>query len=260
MSVLKNDNYKNETFHESEDNLENAEIDKKESECIKAGSNNSLECQNCEKPKNEKRNIINKKSWIIIAVIIVVLIASIVVVAYTKHNELELKATVESEKQSYEGSVLCAYYIMEESIETNAYVCELVSKVWRDSIDGNYSNDETWMYVTSDANKSIEKLFADENFIPVIESLKELQTSTANYMQYITDPPKGCEELYDNIKGMYYAYMSINEMAIAPSGSLSSYISQYNESVEDYKKHRRQLEFLLNISGNSNESVDDSEN
>ena len=77
-------------------------------------------------------------------------------------------------------------------------------------------------------------LFADEDFSQSIESIKSNQDTVRLSMKNLKNPPEEYEDAYDDLKTLYDWYTKLTELAVNPSGNLTSYTSDYNEADQGF--------------------------
>ena len=53
-------------------------------------------------------------------------------------------------------------------------------------------------------------------------------------MKNLKNPPEGYEDAYDDLKSLYDWYTKLTELAVNPSGNLTSYTSDYNEADQGF--------------------------
>ena len=81
-----------------------------------------------------------------------------------------------------------------------------------------------------DFNTSLSNLFADEGFQSQITAIKSNQDLTASYMKQLMNPPDEYKEAYDAVKKFYDAYLELTNLAIDPTGNLTTYTSTFNNA------------------------------
>lgn len=122
----------------------------------------------------------------------------------------------------------------------------LIHDVWYNAIYDEYDS-ETSKYTSgaSDFNDALANLFKDEDFKKDIESIKNNQNSVNNYMKDLKNPPEQYKDMYEDLQEYYDAYIEFTNLVINPTGSLTTFTSNFNESdsktVNCYKKMQLNL-------------------
>lgn len=71
---------------------------------------------------------------------------------------------------------------------------------------------------------------SDDDFKKDIESIKDNQDSTDYIMKDLVNPPEEYKEAYEKLQDFYDSYLELTNLVISPTGSLSSYTSNFNEA------------------------------
>jgi hypothetical protein len=126
----------------------------------------------------------------------------------------------------------------------------LTASVWRNAIYQD-SDPATNKYVkpqgiyVSDFNIALKNLYADPTIITKISNIKDNQTTVRDLMKGFQNPPKGLEACYITVTDLYTAYSSLTDMAVNPSGSLTSFTAdkstKVNAFMDAYKKLETQI-------------------
>lgn len=98
-----------------------------------------------------------------------------------------------------------------------------------------------------DFNDSLLTLFADPDFIKITDGVKQNQTEVNELMKEIKNPPKEWEEAYRDFKDFYDDYLTLTNICTNPSGSLTTYSSNFNNADSDtlngYNKIKAYLDY-----------------
>lgn len=107
----------------------------------------------------------------------------------------------------------------------------LIKNVWHDAIYDDYDA-ETFKYTsgTSDFNDALRNLFADPTFIVQISSIESNQETVQSQMKKLDDPPEEYEDAYDALMDCYDAYLDLTNLVTDPSGSLTTFSSNFNDA------------------------------
>lgn len=81
-----------------------------------------------------------------------------------------------------------------------------------------------------DFNTSLTMLMIDDDFIKDINSIKNNQELTNSIMKELVNPPEEFEEAYDKLQELYDSYLELTNLAVNPTGSLTSYTSNFNSA------------------------------
>ena len=81
-----------------------------------------------------------------------------------------------------------------------------------------------------DFNTSLTALMSDDDFKKDIESIKDNQDLIYYIMKDLVNPPEEYKEAYEKLQDFYDSYLELTNLVISPTGSLSSYTSNFNEA------------------------------
>ncbi|MHB0897514.1 MAG: zinc ribbon domain-containing protein [Spirochaetales bacterium] len=129
-------------------------------------------------------------------------------------------------------------------------ICNLVIEVWQNSIYKKYSSN-TDKYTRSssgfydDFNTSLNKLYNASEFEGKVETLKTSQNEVDKIFLLLKNPNKKNEKVFDTLNELYTTYSSLINLAISPSGSLTTYTNNKNDKVEKYLENSNKLKNLL---------------
>lgn len=172
----------------------------------------------------------NKKGIVIGVISSVLVVICIVIGLIVKSNND--KKTV----QNYASNLSSTTFTMLTGAAEAESAGNLIKNVWHDCIYKEFDI-ETSEYVKDDKNKYFEdfndalrKLFADDSFQRKISTIEDNQESVKEQMRQLQNPPKEYEEAYGAIKDYYQAYLNFTGLVISPSGSLSTFSSNFNDA------------------------------
>ncbi|MDY6072291.1 MAG: zinc ribbon domain-containing protein [Bacilli bacterium] len=208
------------------------------SECGKEISSKKKICPNCgcpvvEKEKNDDTQKVeltkvafgkNTKQVLLFAGIgVIILIVAILLIgsANSKSYKKDLDTVI---VKMLDGGVI-------------AEECgNLTKKVWYNTIyeENDYTTNkytkDSYGYFYDDFNTSLNILFNSSDFKEKIESIKSNQEEVANLMKKLKNPPSEWEEAYDDLKDYYDSYLELTNLAISPTGSLTTFSSKFNDA------------------------------
>lgn len=185
--------------------------------------------------------LFKKKSfWITVVSCILVIICCIWGVKYYQSNQAKKYA------EQYYSNMESASSTMLLGASSAESAGNLIHDVWYNAIYDKYDS-ETSKYTrgASDFNDALANLFKDEDFKKKIEFIKNNQDSVNNYMKELKNPPEQYKDIYEDLKEYYDAYIEFTNLVIDPTGSLTTFTSNFNDSdsktVNCYKKMQLNL-------------------
>ena len=238
-----------------------AEIEKGQSICPKCGCpvDESPEDNNVDVDVNDKNaseeqaqkveitgvNLKGKKpiSKKKIALIIVVIIAVIVVIFGAQQAQKQSQlATAAEQSETYEENldiISTSMLLGAIQAETNG---NLIKSVWYNCIYEK-EDDETDEFTREsggrgdfyeDFNDALSNLFSDSGFIEDTEYVEQYQDTVTSLMKEMQDPPEEWEEAYDSLKEAYDVFYEFTNMVINPSGSYTTFSSNFSELDSEF--------------------------
>lgn len=128
--------------------------------------------------------------------------------------------------------------------------CNLIKNVWYDTIYEEYDS-ETYEFTHGtygfhdDFNDALAELFVDDDFVSMIDSIETNQILVASSMKDLQDPPEEYEEAYDALRDFYDAYLEITGLAVNPTGSLTTFSSNFNDADSEAIKSYNEVELYF---------------
>ena len=185
--------------------------------------------------KNTKRNII-------IAVVAILLI----VVLFFAGSSMQKQNRADAYAETLETAAYTMLLGAAEAEEAGG----LIRNVWYNAIYEEYDSETNKYtrpngYYVSDFNEALANLFSDSTFMSTISSIKSNQETVASMMKDLQNPPEGFEEAYDAMKDFNRAYTSLTNLAIDPTGSLTSFTQDFNDADSDAVNCYNALELYL---------------
>ncbi|MCI8282944.1 MAG: zinc ribbon domain-containing protein [Lachnospiraceae bacterium] len=178
---------------------------------------------------NVKLSVNKKKAKIIRGVAIVVVAAIIAVIGIKFISENNAK------KEYVENYEKLIYLILDGASDAES-AGGLIHDVWyntiyeeSDSKTDKYTKDSNGMFY-DDFNTSLLMLMLSDSFTSDIDDIKSNQEQVQKMMKDMKNPPEGYADAYDALKDFYDAYTKLVNLAVDPSGNLSSYTSEFNEA------------------------------
>ena len=233
-------------------------------ECGKSVSDKATVCPECGYPLVEKEYSeentpqqvelvavtapkAKKAVIIVLTVIILIVLAAAAFLGYkTVKEKRDKEAAIAQFKTSFET---VTYLMLSGGIEAED-ACNLINQVWYNAIYEE-SDSKTDKYVKSnghynDFNTALGLLFEDDTFVAKQFAIKENQESVDAEMKLLKNPPEEYAEEYEAINDLYDEYINMTNLAINPTGSLTSYSSSFHEAdtnfLNCYNKVNRYLE------------------
>lgn len=128
----------------------------------------------------------------------------------------------------------------------------LIKSVWYNAIheEDDYETDkytkDKYGYFVDDFNTALGNLFSDSSFASQITSIEENQKAVNDLMKKLASPPKEHTEAYSALSTYYDAYIELTNLATNPSGSYTSFSSNFNTAdtavYNAYQKMKLYLE------------------
>lgn len=120
-------------------------------------------------------------------------------------------------------------------------LCNLTAKVWynaiykeRDSITDKFTlkNKGTGYTIwVDDFNEALSNLYADSSTKSTIEDIESNQAFVKDLMKEFQNLPEELEKCYDTVTELYTAYKGLTDLAINPTGNLTSFSESKNTKI-----------------------------
>lgn len=125
-------------------------------------------------------------------------------------------------------------------------VCVLTYNVWNNSIFDR-SSEETAKYVagTSDFNEAIENVYGDEAVIIKLMAVAQAQKKADSLIKELQSSPYELEKCYDAAIDANVMFNSLADLALSPSGNLTSYGEAEGEKVAGFVNAYNTFEALI---------------
>ena len=175
---------------------------------------------------NVKLSVNKKKTKVIVSVIIIIILGVLGIKFMSASNS----------KKTYADNYKEIVSLMLTGASEAESAGTLIHDVWyntiyevSDSTTDEYTKDYRG-YFNDDFNSSLLTLMMSDDFSSDIEFIQNNQEEVQKMMKDMQNPPEEYEEAYEALKEFYDAYTELVNLAIEPSGNLSSYTSSFNEA------------------------------
>lgn len=123
----------------------------------------------------------------------------------------------------------------------------LTAKVWSNAIYEEYDA-ETIKYThpdgifVDDFNEALNNFFSDYVTRARMLNIEKNQQTVKDLMKELQNPPEGLQQCFDTVSELYSAYLKYTNLAINPSGSLSTFNQSRNTISQDFLEAFNRLE------------------
>lgn len=182
------------------------------------------------------------KAIITIVCVIMVCVISIFTGMNVYNNIQEQKAAEEAAiiSATYKSNLSTAKTTMLISAIEAETACNLIKSVWynciyevSDTKTNKYTKKNSYSFY-DDFNDALANLFWDEDFLETQANIASSQETVASLMKKLTNPPDEHKEAYEAIKDLYDAYLDLTNLAVNPSGNLTTYSSNFNDADTEF--------------------------
>jgi len=215
-------------------------------ECKKEVSDKVDNCPNCGFPFKKS----NKNIFIIILSLII--ICGLSVGIYFYRNEIIKKNKIAKEtelKNNYLKNLSTVIEKMNNGVIISQEITSITHEVWYNSIYKKYSwrtNDYTnSSYGFNDFNISLGNLSRDQNIIAKKNNVKNIQLEVDELMKLLINPPQDFNNIYIDLDKLYRVFSSYTEIALNPSGSLTSFSSKLNDYDAEYVQSYNKMKIYI---------------
>jgi len=208
-------------------------------ECKREASDKVSNCPHCGYPFRKSKNYIKT---IIILIISLIIIGGVSIGIYIYRNESIKKNKIVKElelKNNYLNNLSIVIEKMNSGIIISQEITAITHDVWYNAIFKKHSW-RTDDYTTSsygfnsDFNISLGNLSRDQNIIAKKSNIKNIQLEVDELMKLLINPPQDLENIYIDLDKIYRVFSSYTEIALNPSGSLSTFTSKINDYDAEY--------------------------
>lgn len=126
-------------------------------------------------------------------------------------------------------------------------LCNLTKSVWYNTIYEESSSDTDEYTKTNgrfndDFNDSLAALYSASSTLDAIREIEANQSEVADIIRALQNPPEDLAVCYSTIDAMYEEYQGLTNLAISPSGSLTSYAEEFRSYDNNFIKYYEKLE------------------
>ena len=117
--------------------------------------------------------------------------------------------------------------------ETNQYTLKSDYRLYYSKESGSATSSQRKCF-NDDFNTSLALYFADSDYNASSLIIEENKKTVNDLMSKLSKVPKGLENTYSAIDSLYDEYLTFTEMALNPTGSLTSFSSAFHEVDNDF--------------------------
>lgn len=96
-----------------------------------------------------------------------------------------------------------------------------------------------------DFNQALANLHADSDIQKQILNVKAYQELVDESFVLLQSPPEGFEKCFETADKLYDAFKGLSDLAVAPTGSYTSYSSDYSKHDSNLVSHYEKLSLLV---------------
>ena len=97
----------------------------------------------------------------------------------------------------------------------------------------------------SDFNNALSMLAMDSDIIAKKRELEKNREEVNNLMKLLNNPPNDLQNSYNDLDKLFRSYTSFVELAINPSGSLTSFTSKVNDTSSQFMESYNKLKIYI---------------
>lgn len=202
---------------------------------------------------NNSTEIKTKKSKITQILIVIIIILILAIIGFLIGNKIYSDNKKAQEAEEATKAAIAAQELVDtykenlikfkDNVSAGGFSAEIagnvIHSVWynaifevKDSITDKYTRPNGKF--VEDFNDALRNLFNDPSFAKAIDSMKALQEDVSKTVNDLRNPPEGYEKTYEAIKDCYDSFVAFTNMVISPSGSLSSFSSEFNSANSNF--------------------------
>lgn len=199
-----------------------------------------------------KMNKQTKKRIIVAAVVAALLIVGTIIGAIIiKGAKAAKEAQLAKESAAnYDSNLsLLSFYMLTGGAKAET-AGNLIKKVWYNAIyeERDYETDKYTRpngYFVDDFNTALGNLFSDNSFKQTIKEIEDNQDLVASLMKEMKNPPDGYDEAYQALKECYDEYLNFTNLVTNPTGSLTTFSSNFNNADSSFMNKYNKLKLYL---------------
>lgn len=200
------------------------------------------------------------KKPLIIAIAAVVCIVAIVLVCVFAKKTADEKAAAEAQAAAEQASIearetyisnLEAFLVKAlNGVAKAENICNLTKNVWHDSIFEEYDS-ETVKYTKhngvywDDFNDALRSMYNDEEIQEIIDDIEYSQVEVKVLYKALQDPAEEFEKCFQLVDELYSVFFNFTNLAISPSGNLTTYTENFGEYDSEFIELYEKLELLI---------------
>lgn len=193
--------------------------------------------------ENANLSVKKKKTGKKIALVVIIAIA-ILAVAFGVTNNLKIqkKKSVESYGDNLSS--------IDETMLNGASYAEttgaMIHDIWYDSVFENHRS-ETSNYIsgTTDFNGAIENYRESDEYKKASKLIEKSIDKANDLMKKLKNPPDEYQDAYDDLKKYYNDFISFTDLALNPTGSLTTYTDSYNSLDSKVSSDHKSFQIYL---------------
>jgi len=177
-------------------------------------------------------------------IILSIAIIATIFLGIKKHNEKKAQLAYQEEFNRYIDNLNTAQILMLSGASDAEGLCNLTAKVWHNAIFKEYDSATdkftrksysagytTWV---SDFNEALANLYDATTTKTTIENIESNQILVKDMMKELQNPPEGLEKCFETVTELYTAYKGLTDLAISPTGSLTSFSESKNTKISNF--------------------------
>ncbi len=172
-------------------------------------------------------------------IILSIAIIATIFLGIKKHNEKKAQLAYQEEFNRYIDNLNTAQILMLSGGSDAEGLCNLTGKVWynaiyekKDSTTDKYTRPSG--YFVSDFNTALANLYDASTTKATKEDIESNQILVKDMMKELQNPPEGLEKCYETVTELYTAYKGLTDLAISPTGSLTSFSESRNTKISNF--------------------------
>lgn len=191
----------------------------------------------------------------VVAIVVAIFVAAVVIAgvgidAYTR-NVAEQEAQQAAE--DYQDTLQAATYSMLSGGAAAEEACGMIHDVWYDTIykDSDSETDQYthtnngWGSWNSDFNDSIANYMSSSDYAGLRNTMNSSRSSVDGYMKQLRNPTAEYEDAYDALSDLYDSYNELLELALSPTGSLTTFTSNFNDADSEFMSKYKKVQVYL---------------
>lgn len=126
----------------------------------------------------------------------------------------------------------------------------LIHDVWYNTIyeKSDYTTDKytkVGSTFNDDFNTSLLRLELSDEFTSKTKSIRSNQETVENLMKKLQNPPEDQKSAHAALMNLYDSYIDMVNLALSPSGNLSSYTTNFNNADSSFSKYYKAIQIYV---------------